>query len=188
MIERIAVRTNEHAGPELDALRKKLSDKIHETYADLTPWDQVTVARHPDRPVRRQRVRQQRSQIRCGTGHWNRLPEPLTGGFCEPILTGMLRQARTSAENQDQRRDERPSGSEPGRSDCMPHFNSWRYVGRSGAHRLSTLHFGSSGDFSGPGGPVRETTEAYRNSQESSPKPPPNAMRQCVIELDGKNS
>ena len=36
---------------EVEALRSKLRDKLVDTYAGLSAWDQVTVARHPDRPV-----------------------------------------------------------------------------------------------------------------------------------------
>ena len=36
---------------EVDALRGKLREKLAETYSGLSAWDQVTVARHPDRPV-----------------------------------------------------------------------------------------------------------------------------------------
>lgn len=36
---------------EVDALRGKLRARLAETYAGLSAWDQVTVARHPDRPV-----------------------------------------------------------------------------------------------------------------------------------------
>lgn len=36
---------------EVEALRAKLREKLAETYSGLSAWDQVTVARHPDRPV-----------------------------------------------------------------------------------------------------------------------------------------
>ncbi|MEM9803060.1 MAG: acetyl-CoA carboxylase carboxyltransferase subunit alpha [Planctomycetota bacterium] len=36
---------------EVEALRAKLRELLVETYAGLSAWDQVTVARHPDRPV-----------------------------------------------------------------------------------------------------------------------------------------
>ncbi|QDV06727.1 Acetyl-coenzyme A carboxylase carboxyl transferase subunit alpha [Planctomycetes bacterium Poly30] len=36
---------------EVDALRKKLRKRLADTYEGLSAWDQVTVARHPDRPV-----------------------------------------------------------------------------------------------------------------------------------------
>ena len=36
---------------EVDALRGKLRTRLADTYAGLSAWDQVTVARHPDRPV-----------------------------------------------------------------------------------------------------------------------------------------
>lgn len=36
---------------EVDALRARLRTKLAETYEGLSAWDQVTVARHPDRPV-----------------------------------------------------------------------------------------------------------------------------------------
>ena len=56
-MERKLVDLEEQAGDDLDisdevrALRAKLKDKLVETYAGLSAWDQVTVARHPDRPV-----------------------------------------------------------------------------------------------------------------------------------------
>ena len=36
---------------EVEACRAKIAQAIEETYADLTPWEAVNVARHPDRPV-----------------------------------------------------------------------------------------------------------------------------------------
>ena len=38
-------------GPELEGLRAKLRARLADTYRDLSPWDQVSVSRHPDRPV-----------------------------------------------------------------------------------------------------------------------------------------
>lgn len=38
-------------GAELEGVRAKLRARIEETYRDLSPWDQVSVSRHPDRPV-----------------------------------------------------------------------------------------------------------------------------------------
>ena len=37
--------------PEIEALRKKLETLTAETYANLGPWERVSVARHPERPV-----------------------------------------------------------------------------------------------------------------------------------------
>ena len=56
-MERKLVELEDQAGEDLDisdeveALRSKLKEKLVETYAGLSAWDQVTVARHPDRPV-----------------------------------------------------------------------------------------------------------------------------------------
>ena len=56
-MERKLVELEQQAGDDLDisdevrALRGKLKEKLVETYAGLSAWDQVTVARHPDRPV-----------------------------------------------------------------------------------------------------------------------------------------
>lgn len=36
---------------EVEALRSKLRKRLADTYEGLSAWDQVTVARHPDRPV-----------------------------------------------------------------------------------------------------------------------------------------
>ena len=50
-LEAIALRTNLDISGEIEALRKRLSEAIDTTYADLTPWERVNVARHSDRPV-----------------------------------------------------------------------------------------------------------------------------------------
>ena len=56
-MERKLVELEEQAGDSLDiskevgALRAKVQDLLVERYAGLSAWDQVTVARHPDRPV-----------------------------------------------------------------------------------------------------------------------------------------
>ncbi|MEL6714039.1 MAG: acetyl-CoA carboxylase carboxyltransferase subunit alpha [Planctomycetota bacterium] len=56
-MERKLADLEDQAGSDLDitaevgALRKKLKEKLAATYAGLSAWDQVTVARHPDRPV-----------------------------------------------------------------------------------------------------------------------------------------
>lgn len=47
----IQAGTNLDISQEVDALRAKLRTRLAETYAGLSAWDQVTVARHPDRPV-----------------------------------------------------------------------------------------------------------------------------------------
>lgn len=36
---------------EIVSLRQKIQDRLQETYADLSAWDAVNVARHPERPV-----------------------------------------------------------------------------------------------------------------------------------------
>jgi len=56
-MERKLADLEEQAGSDLDitaevtALRQKLKEKLAATYAGLSAWDQVTVARHPNRPV-----------------------------------------------------------------------------------------------------------------------------------------
>jgi acetyl-CoA carboxylase carboxyl transferase subunit alpha len=56
-MERKLVELEEQAGENLDiskevgALRAKVQGLLVERYAGLSAWDQVTVARHPDRPV-----------------------------------------------------------------------------------------------------------------------------------------
>ncbi|MDZ4773240.1 MAG: acetyl-CoA carboxylase carboxyltransferase subunit alpha [Planctomycetota bacterium] len=50
-LEAISQRTNLDISSELEALRRRLSEAIDTTYADLTPWERVNVARHTDRPV-----------------------------------------------------------------------------------------------------------------------------------------
>ena len=50
-LEELSQRTNLDISSEVEALRKRLHAAIETTYADLTPWDRVSVARHPDRPV-----------------------------------------------------------------------------------------------------------------------------------------
>ncbi len=50
-LEELSRSTNLDIGEEVEAVRRKLASAIDETYRDLSPWDQVNVARHPDRPV-----------------------------------------------------------------------------------------------------------------------------------------
>ena len=47
----IAARTNLDLTSEIDALKKRLSEEIERTYAGLTAWERVNVARHTDRPT-----------------------------------------------------------------------------------------------------------------------------------------
>ena len=49
-LEAISLRTNLDISGEIEALRKRLSQAIEQTYAELTPWERVNVARHVDRP------------------------------------------------------------------------------------------------------------------------------------------
>ena len=49
-LEAISLRTNLDISGEIEALRKRLSEAIEQTYAELTPWERVNVARHVDRP------------------------------------------------------------------------------------------------------------------------------------------
>jgi acetyl-CoA carboxylase carboxyl transferase subunit alpha len=50
-LEELAENTHLDISEEIVAMRQKIAMAIHETYADLSAWDQVNVARHPDRPV-----------------------------------------------------------------------------------------------------------------------------------------
>ncbi len=50
-LEQLSGSTQLDISEEMDAVRVKLEKAIDEAYADLSPWDQVRVARHPDRPV-----------------------------------------------------------------------------------------------------------------------------------------
>jgi acetyl-CoA carboxylase carboxyl transferase subunit alpha len=50
-LEGLAARTNLDLAGEIDALRRRLADAIRTTYAELTPWERVNVARHTERPV-----------------------------------------------------------------------------------------------------------------------------------------
>jgi acetyl-CoA carboxylase carboxyl transferase subunit alpha len=50
-LQALSQRTNLDISSELEALRAKLAEAIRTTYADLTPWERVNVARHVERPV-----------------------------------------------------------------------------------------------------------------------------------------
>jgi len=50
-LEGLATRTNLDLTSEIAALKERLGAEIARTYADLTPWERVNVARHTDRPV-----------------------------------------------------------------------------------------------------------------------------------------
>jgi acetyl-CoA carboxylase carboxyl transferase subunit alpha len=50
-LEALSLRTNLDISGEIEALRKRLSEAIRTTYAELTPWERVNVARHTDRPM-----------------------------------------------------------------------------------------------------------------------------------------
>jgi acetyl-CoA carboxylase carboxyl transferase subunit alpha len=50
-LEALALRTNLDISGEIEGLRQRLSEAIRTTYADLTAWERVNVARHTDRPV-----------------------------------------------------------------------------------------------------------------------------------------
>ena len=45
------MKTELDISSELEALRAKIAQKREEIYADLSAWDVVNVARHPDRPI-----------------------------------------------------------------------------------------------------------------------------------------
>lgn len=50
-LESISLRTNMDLASEVEALRRKLSETIDTTYAGLSPWQRVCVARHDKRPT-----------------------------------------------------------------------------------------------------------------------------------------
>jgi len=50
-LEELSKGTELDITSEVDALRQKLTTAIESTYKDLSPWDGVSVARHPERPV-----------------------------------------------------------------------------------------------------------------------------------------
>jgi len=50
-LEAISLRTNLDISGEIEALRKRLTESITKTYAELSAWERVNVARHTDRPV-----------------------------------------------------------------------------------------------------------------------------------------
>ncbi|MEX1024915.1 MAG: acetyl-CoA carboxylase carboxyltransferase subunit alpha [Planctomycetota bacterium] len=50
-LERLSLSTRLDISGEIEELKAKLHHKIDETYADLSAWDRVQVARHEHRPV-----------------------------------------------------------------------------------------------------------------------------------------
>ncbi len=50
-LEALSLSTHLDISPELEALKAKRTEEINKTYADLTAWERVNVARHPKRPV-----------------------------------------------------------------------------------------------------------------------------------------
>ena len=50
-LENLSLRTNLDISGEVEALRRRLAGAIEETYADLSAWERVNVARHQGRPV-----------------------------------------------------------------------------------------------------------------------------------------
>lgn len=50
-LEELGKSTQLDISSEVEAMRAKLAQAIEKTYANLSAWDQVRVARHPDRPV-----------------------------------------------------------------------------------------------------------------------------------------
>ena len=50
-LEELSKRTNLDISSEVEAMRAKLHAALEETYADLTAWEGVNVARHPERPI-----------------------------------------------------------------------------------------------------------------------------------------
>ena len=49
--EELSDRSNLDVSKEVAALRDRIQSSIDEAYADISPWDRVNVARHPERPV-----------------------------------------------------------------------------------------------------------------------------------------
>jgi len=50
-LEELAERTSHDLSEELEFYRDRLARLTRETYSNLTPWERVQVARHPDRPL-----------------------------------------------------------------------------------------------------------------------------------------
>ncbi len=50
-LESLSLETRLDISSEIEALKARLRDTIDKTYADLTPWERVSVARHAKRPV-----------------------------------------------------------------------------------------------------------------------------------------
>lgn len=50
-LEALSGRTNLDISSEIAALKERLEREIERTYADLSPWERVNVARHTERPV-----------------------------------------------------------------------------------------------------------------------------------------
>jgi len=50
-LHELSSRTQLDISSEIDALSSRLNEAIEEAYSDLSAWERVNVARHPDRPV-----------------------------------------------------------------------------------------------------------------------------------------
>lgn len=50
-LEKLSASTRMDLSGEIQVLRTRLQGKLEETYSRLTPWERVTVARHPERPT-----------------------------------------------------------------------------------------------------------------------------------------
>ena len=50
-LRELADETNLDVAKEIASLESQVDELLAKTYADLTPWERVGVARHPDRPV-----------------------------------------------------------------------------------------------------------------------------------------
>lgn len=50
-LERLAASTRLDLNGEIKSLKERLRKTIESTYRQLTPWERVSVARHPDRPI-----------------------------------------------------------------------------------------------------------------------------------------
>lgn len=49
-LEALGEKTRLDLGDELEGLRTRLKDRLKEVFSDLTPWQRIAVARHPQRP------------------------------------------------------------------------------------------------------------------------------------------
>lgn len=62
-LEKLSASTRMDLSGEIQVLRSRLQGKLEETYSRLTPWERVTVARHPDRPTTSTYLRQMCEEV-----------------------------------------------------------------------------------------------------------------------------